>query len=121
MREDSRHLCVVGIQWGDEGKGKIVDALTGDFDVVVRYQGGANAGHTVRVGQREHIFHLVPSGILQEGKTCVIGGGVVLDPRALIEELDSLKADGFVREDQLWISERAHVVLPYHKALDAAK
>ena len=121
MRDESRHLCVVGIQWGDEGKGKIVDALTRDFDVVVRYQGGANAGHTVRIGEREYIFHLIPSGILQEGKTCVIGGGVALDPRALIEEIDRLKADGLAREDQLWISDRAHVVLPYHQALDVAK
>ncbi len=121
MREKARHLCVVGIQWGDEGKGKIVDALTEEFDVVVRYQGGANAGHTVKVGETEYVFHLIPSGILQEGKICVIGGGVVLDPRALIEELDRLAACGLSREEQLWISDRAHVVLPYHKALDAAR
>ena len=109
MREKARHLCVVGIQWGDEGKGKIVDALTEEFDVVVRYQGGANAGHTVKVGETEYVFHLIPSGILQEGKLCVIGGGVVLDPSALIEELDRLAACGLAREEQLWISDRSHI------------
>ena len=116
-----RHLCIVGVQWGDEGKGKIVDVLTRDFDMVVRFQGGANAGHTVTLGEREFIFHLIPSGILQEGKICVIGNGVVLDPRALIDELDQLKASNLDREEALWISDRAHIVLPYHKVLDAVK
>jgi adenylosuccinate synthase len=119
--DHSKHLCVVGIQWGDEGKGKIVDALTTSFDVVVRYQGGANAGHTVKVGDREFVFHLIPSGILQEGKVCMIGNGVVLDPRALIEELDQLRKHGIDHEHNLWISDRAHVVLPYHRVLDEAK
>jgi len=117
----SKHLCVVGIQWGDEGKGKIVDVLSRDFDVVARFQGGANAGHTVMIEDREFILHLIPSGILQEGKACVIGNGVVLDPRALIEELDQLYRSGIDNEKNLWISDRAHVVLPYHRVLDAAK
>jgi adenylosuccinate synthase len=117
----ARHLSIVGIQWGDEGKGKIVDFLTADCDVVVRFQGGANAGHTVMIGDREFVFHLIPSGILQEGKTCVIGNGVVLDPKALVDELDQLRARGIDRERDLWISERAHVVLPYHRLLDKAK
>ncbi|HVR75761.1 MAG TPA: adenylosuccinate synthase [Planctomycetota bacterium] len=121
MQERPKHLCVVGVQWGDEGKGKIVDFLTVDFDIVVRYQGGANAGHTVKIGEKEFVFHLIPSGILQEGKTCVIGNGVVLDPRALIEELDQLRRSNLEREESLWISDRAHVVLPYHRVLDAAK
>ena len=116
-----RHACVVGIQWGDEGKGKIVDALTAEFDVVVRYQGGANAGHTVKIGDDEYVFHLIPSGILQDGKICVIGGGVVVDPKALIGELDGLKQCGLEREEDVWISDRAHVVMPYHRALDAAR
>jgi adenylosuccinate synthase len=121
MPGTSKHLCVVGVQWGDEGKGKIVDLLTANFDLVVRYQGGANAGHTVKAGDQEFVFHLLPSGMLQEGTTCVIGNGVVLDPRALIEELDQLKAKGIDREEALWISERAHVVLPYHRLIDAAR
>jgi adenylosuccinate synthase len=117
----SKHLCVVGIQWGDEGKGKIVDVLSRDFDVVARFQGGANAGHTVMIEDREFVLHLIPSGILQAGKACVIGNGVVLDPRALIEELDELRRSGIDHEHDLWISDRAHVVLPYHRVLDAAK
>lgn len=121
MNRESRHLCIVGIQWGDEGKGKVVDVLTSEFDVVVRYQGGANAGHTVRIGEEEFVLHLIPSGILQPGKQCVIGNGVVLDPRALIAELDELKARGLDPEPNLWISDRAHVVLPYHRVLDALK
>jgi adenylosuccinate synthase len=115
-----RHRCVVGIQWGDEGKGKIVDFLASDADLVVRYQGGANAGHTVKIDDREFVFHLIPSGILQ-GKTCVIGNGVVLDPRALIEELDLLRKSKPESEEALWISDRAHLVLPYHRLLDAVK
>ena len=121
MDDSSRHVCIVGIQWGDEGKGKIVDALTTGFDIVVRYQGGANAGHTVKIGEDQFIFHLIPSGILQDGKVCIIGNGVVLDPRALIEELDELRRKGIDHEANLWISERAHVVLPYHRLLDAAR
>jgi len=116
-KHSGRHFCVVGVQWGDEGKGKIVDALSSDFDAVVRYQGGANAGHTVLIGEEEFIFHLVPSGIL-EGKTCVIGNGVVMDVATFIEELDELKARGLDYEDRIWISERAHLVMPYHRVLD---
>ena len=117
----SQNVCVVGIQWGDEGKGKLVDVLTSDFDFVVRYQGGANAGHTVQVDGQEYILHLIPSGILQENKVCVIGNGVVIDPKALIEELDQLEAAGLPHEHNLWISDRAHIVLPYHRILDEAK
>jgi len=121
MRRELKNLCVVGIQWGDEGKGKIVDALMPDFDVVVRYQGGANAGHTVKIGDQEFVFHLIPSGILQKGKICAIGNGVVIDPCTLIHELDQLRKVGIDNESNLCISDRAHVVLPYHKILDAAR
>ena len=117
----SRHSCVVGLQWGDEGKGKIVDVLTADADVVVRFQGGANAGHTVQVEDQEYIFHLIPSGILKADTACVIGNGVVIDPRALIGELDGLIEIGLHHEENILISDRAHVVLPYHSALDEAK
>ncbi|MEM7234704.1 MAG: adenylosuccinate synthase [Planctomycetota bacterium] len=115
------HSCVVGIQWGDEGKGKIVDVLSAESDVIVRYQGGANAGHTVKVGENEYVLHLIPSGILQEGKICVIGNGVVVDPGSLVEELEELKGHGLDREENLFVSERAHVVLPYHKKMDACR
>ena len=106
---------------GRRGKGKIVDALTAEFDLVVRFQGGANAGHTVKIDGVEHVFHLIPSGIMQDGKICVIGNGVVLDPRALIEELDGLRDKGLDRESSVWISDRAHVVINYHRAMDAAR
>lgn len=112
------HVCVVGVQWGDEGKGKVVDVLGQTVDAIVRYQGGANAGHTVKIGEEEFIFHLVPSGILQKDKLCVIGNGVVLDLRALIDELDGLRARGLDHEPNLWISDRAHLVLPYHRIAD---
>ncbi|MEE3181679.1 MAG: adenylosuccinate synthase [Planctomycetota bacterium] len=119
--KSTQHSCVVGLQWGDEGKGKIVDVLSAEADIVVRYQGGANAGHTVQVGDREYIFHLVPSGILKEGTICIIGNGVVIDPRALIAEFDGLLENGLDHEANIMISDRAHVVLPYHGALDEAK
>ena len=119
--QPARHSCVVGLQWGDEGKGKIVDVLSAGADVVVRYQGGANAGHTVQVEDKEYIFHLVPSGILDEDTICVIGNGVVIDPRALIGELDEIRAGGLDHEENILVSDRAHVVLPYHSALDEAK
>jgi adenylosuccinate synthase len=121
MAVNGRHICVAGVQWGDEGKGKIVDFLSAECDVIVRYQGGANAGHTVKIGEKEFVFHLIPSGILQEGKICVIGNGVVLDPKAVIAELDGLRAQGIDHEANLWISDRAHVVLPYHRVLDAVR
>jgi len=111
---------VVGVQWGDEGKGKIVDLLAGDFDFVVRYQGGSNAGHTVVIGNDEFILHLVPSGVLHSGVVCVIGNGVVVDPVLLLEEIEALRKRGIEVGENLKISDRAHIVLPYHKKLDAA-
>ncbi len=115
-----RHSAVVGLQWGDEGKGKLVDRLAGRFDAVVRYNGGANAGHSVVVGGVRYALHLVPSGILAPGVLAVIGNGVVVDPERLIEELDALAARG-VDVSSLVLSDRAHVVLPYHKAEDALR
>jgi len=113
--------CVVGLQWGDEGKGKIVDALCEDFDVVVRFAGGANAGHTVVAGGEKFVLHLIPSGILRDGIECVIGNGVVFDPEVFFEEVDSLHSRGVGTEGRLFVSDRAHVVFPYHKALDGLK
>nr|MDA8098839.1 adenylosuccinate synthetase [Nitrospiraceae bacterium] len=113
-------LVVVGAQWGDEGKGKIIDLLTEKADVVARYQGGHNAGHTVVVGMDEFILHLIPSGVLHKGKTCVIGNGVVVDPAALIEEMDGLVKRGIKFEKSLFISRNAHLIMPYHKAIDMA-
>jgi adenylosuccinate synthase len=110
----------VGAQWGDEGKGKIIDLLTERADIVARYQGGHNAGHTVVVGMDEFILHLIPSGILHKGKTCIIGNGVVVDPAALIEEMDGLRARGIRFGENLLISGNAHLIMPYHKALDIA-
>ncbi|MFG0313062.1 MAG: adenylosuccinate synthase [Phycisphaerales bacterium] len=109
--------AVVGLQWGDEGKGKLVDLLAGRFDAVVRYNGGANAGHSVVVGGQRYALHLVPSGILSPGVKAVIGNGVVVDPQRLLEEIATLRERG-VDTDQLVISDRAHVVMPYHKAED---
>jgi adenylosuccinate synthase len=114
------NTVIVGAQWGDEGKGKIVDYLTESADVVVRAQGGNNAGHTVINGGEEYILHLIPSGILWPGKKCVIGNGVVLDPVSLLEEIDGLEKRGIeVSPDNLIISSNAHLVLPYHRCLDA--
>jgi adenylosuccinate synthase len=113
-------LVVVGAQWGDEGKGKIIDLLTERADIVARYQGGHNAGHTVVVGMEEFILHLIPSGILHKGKTCIIGNGVVIDPGALIEEMDGLKRRGIDFDENLLISQNAHLIMPYHKAIDVA-
>jgi adenylosuccinate synthase len=119
---DRKHNCVVvvGAQWGDEGKGKLVDVLAERADVVVRYQGGANAGHTVVVGDRQFVLHQIPSGILHQGASCVVGNGVVLDPETFFHELDEVTAQGIDIAGRLFISERAHVVLPYHKLLDQA-
>ncbi len=108
------NLCVVGAQWGDEGKGKIVDLLTPPFDIVVRYQGGHNAGHTVRIGNQKYILHLLPSAVLHKGKTCVIGNGVVIDPRALLKEIDDLKQLDVTVGSNLHISSSAHLILSYH-------
>jgi adenylosuccinate synthase len=119
---DARTTClvVVGAQWGDEGKGKLVDVLAERADLVVRYQGGANAGHTVVIGDKQFILRQIPSGILHPRVTCVIGNGVVLEPENLFKELDSLHERGIDTEGRLYISDRAHLVLPYHKLLDAA-
>ncbi len=110
-------VVVIGTQWGDEGKGKIVDNLAEQADVVVRYSGGSNAGHTVVVDGKEYKLHLLPSGILYKGKTCVVANGVVLDPEAILKELRGMEAQG-IDVSGLRISDRAHVVLPYHKKLD---
>jgi adenylosuccinate synthase len=115
-----RCLVVVGAQWGDEGKGKVVDSLAEHADLVVRYQGGANAGHTVETDDGEFILHQIPSGILHRRPRCVIGNGVVLDPETLFHELDALEARGVAMAGRLLVSDRAHLVLPYHKALDEA-
>ncbi|MAC19946.1 MAG: adenylosuccinate synthase [Phycisphaerae bacterium] len=114
------HTAIVGLQWGDEGKGKLVDLLAPDHDCIVRYNGGANAGHTVVVGDERYALHLVPSGILFPGCTCIIGNGVVVDPAKLLEEIDGLRARGIEIDANLRLSSRAHVVMPYHKALDGA-
>jgi adenylosuccinate synthase len=112
---------VIGSQWGDEGKAKIVDFLTDDAEVIIRFQGGANAGHTVVVGDQEFIFHLIPSGIMHDDKICVIGNGVVLDPRQILEELKDIEAKGISTEGRLKIADNAQVVLPYHWTLDRLK
>ncbi len=114
------NLVVVGAQWGDEGKGKIIDLLAGGADAVIRYQGGNNAGHTVVFGGEKHILHLVPSGILHPGTTCLIGNGVVIDPVSLLSEMEALESRGVQVRGNLKISELAHVTLPYHCALDQA-
>ncbi|HSQ23343.1 MAG TPA: adenylosuccinate synthase [Pyrinomonadaceae bacterium] len=112
-------IAVIGAQWGDEGKGKIVDLLAERFDIVVRYQGGHNAGHSVQIGNQSFVLHLLPSGIVHEGKTCVLGNGMVIDPKAFFEEADRLMAQGVsVTPDRVKVSSRAHLILPYHRALD---
>ena len=113
------NTILVGAQWGDEGKGKIIDVLTEQADVVVRSQGGANAGHTVRVGAKEYILHLIPSGILRRGKVCLIGNGVVINPTSLVGELDGLKQKKVNVKGRLYISNKAHLVMPYHCELEA--
>lgn len=114
------NLVIIGAQWGDEGKGKIVDILAQNADIVVRYQGGSNAGHTVINDRGTFVFHLIPSGILYRGTLCVIGNGVVVDPGSLIEEMDHLQGQGVRFGKNFVISQRAHVILPYHKAIDRA-
>ncbi len=111
-------LVVVGAQWGDEGKGKIIDILSADADYVVRYQGGNNAGHTVVKKSGEFILHLIPSGILHKRVHCVIGSGVVVDPEALIQEIDNLESRGVSVKGRLFVSERAHLIFPYHRIYD---
>ena len=112
------NLVLVGTQWGDEGKGKIIDILSAKVDCIVRYQGGNNAGHTVVVGDQEYIFHLMPSGILHKSKICFIGNGVVIDPLVLLKEIDGIKKAGIDVNGRLKISTLAHVILPYHRILD---
>ena len=109
---------LVGAQWGDEGKGKVIDVLTEDVQYIVRYQGGNNAGHTVVIGESQYVLHLIPSGILHEGKICVIGHGVVVDPKALIEEIKLLKTKNISVSGRLKISDKAHVIFPYHMKID---
>jgi adenylosuccinate synthase len=119
---DPKTYCVVvvGAQWGDEGKGKLVDVLAERADLVVRYQGGANAGHTVVTGETQFVLHQIPSGILHGRTSCLVGNGVVLDPETFFTELDSLAAKGIDTTGRLFVSERAHLVMPYHKLLDRA-
>jgi len=112
------NIAVLGAQWGDEGKGKIVDMLTPHFAAVARYQGGHNAGHTVYVRGQKFVLHLIPSGILHPGVTCVIGNGVVIDPQALFAEIDELGRAGISVDGRLLVSEKAHIILPYHRELD---
>jgi adenylosuccinate synthase len=112
---------VVGSQWGDEGKAKVVDFLTEEADYVIRFQGGANAGHTVEVGDDKYVFHLIPSGLMHPGKVCIIGNGVVLDPAQLLKELDEVRAKGIDTTDRLFIAENAQVVFPWHKLMDQLK
>src|SRR5712692_3309136 len=114
------NVIIVGAQWGDEGKGKIVDLLADHFDIVVRYQGGHNAGHTVKVGGRKFILQLIPSGILRPGKTAVIGNGVVIDPAALLQEMEMLESAGIDVAGRLLISHRAHVIFPFHRMMEKA-
>jgi adenylosuccinate synthase len=115
----TRTIVVVGAQWGDEGKGKLVDVLAERADWVVRYQGGANAGHTVHIGDKSFVLHQIPSGILHPGVRCAIGNGVVLDVETLFSEIDELVSDGIDVEGRLYVSDRAHLVLPYHKLVDS--
>lgn len=116
------NIAVVGAQWGDEGKGKLIDILSQDKDITVRYQGGNNAGHTVVVDENEYVFHLLPSAILHRGKVCVIGNGVVVDPKALLEEIEGLNRRGLkVTSDNLKISGYCHLVMPYHRILDGLR
>ncbi len=111
-------VVVVGAQWGDEGKGKVVDLLSEKYDIVARYQGGANAGHTVQIGDEKFILHLIPSGILHPNTQCVIGNGVVIDPVALMDEIALLESKGIQVKGRLWISQKAHLIMPYHKLMD---
>jgi adenylosuccinate synthase len=116
------NVAIIGAQWGDEGKGKVVDLFTRDADIIVRFQGGNNAGHTLVVDGKKTVLHLIPSGALHRDKLCVIGNGVVVDPQILLEEIDALKAKGHLLDDSLLrISEEGHLIMPYHKAIDLAR
>ncbi len=112
-------IVIIGAQWGDEGKGKVVDLLADRFDIVARYQGGHNAGHSVYVGDKAFVLRLLPSGIIHPGKTCVLGNGMVIDPKAFFEEVDQIKEKGIdILPERLKVSSRAHLIMPYHRALD---
>ncbi|NQU74064.1 MAG: adenylosuccinate synthase [Candidatus Omnitrophica bacterium] len=115
------NIVIVGAQWGDEGKGKIIDILAEDADYIVRFQGGNNAGHTVVVGKKKFIFHLIPSGVLHKGKICVIGNGVVINPKAILDEIKMAKSKGIMVGKNLVISDEAHVIFPYHQMLDSLR
>ena len=115
------NTVLIGSQWGDEGKGKVIDVLTDKADVVVRYQGGSNAGHTVIAEGKKRVLRLIPSGILHEGKTCIIGNGVVMNPLDLIEEIEAMRASGVEPKGRLFISTRTQMVMLYHRALDKAE
>lgn len=116
------NIVVIGAQWGDEGKGRIVDLISENVDIIARYQGGNNAGHTIVIGEQKVVLHHLPSGILREGKVSVIGNGVVIDPKVLLEELEGLRAAGYeVDSGNLKISDRAHVIMPYHREIDIAR
>src|SRR3954469_6110840 len=115
------NVIVVGAQWGDEGKGKVVDLYSSQAEYIVRYQGGNNAGHTLVVNGKKTVLHLIPSGVLHPGKICLIANGVVFDPVVFFEEIESLQATGALNQaphDVIRVSERAHVILPYHRLLD---
>src|SRR5690606_688831 len=114
-------VVVVGAQWGDEGKGKVVDLLTDKADVVVRFGGGANAGHTLVIDGKQLITHLIPSGVLHAGTKCVLGDGMVIDPDTLLEEIAACRARGLLAQGELLISDQAHVILPYHRELEALR
>lgn len=115
------NTVLIGAQWGDEGKGKIIDVLAGQVDIVVRYQGGNNAGHTVKIGDEHYVLHLIPSGILRDAQICVIGNGLVVNPVALLDEIAEVEAAGKSVTGRLFVSDRAHIVFPYHRALDEAR
>ncbi|HVR37993.1 MAG TPA: adenylosuccinate synthase [Thermoanaerobaculia bacterium] len=122
MNDKIQNVAVIGAQWGDEGKGKIVDLLCEEFDVVARYQGGHNAGHTVKFADKHFALRLIPSGIIHPDKICLLGNGMVIDPDALLEEMTNLRAHGIAIDDHnLLVSDAAHVILPYHRALDLAR
>ena len=121
MKTSVQNVAVIGAQWGDEGKGKIVDLLCESFDVVARYQGGHNAGHTVKFADQHYALRLIPSGILHRDKLCILGNGMVIDPEALLEEIENLRKLRVHVEENLKISDSAHCILPYHRALDLAR
>src|SRR6185503_3884155 len=115
-------IVIVGTQWGDEGKGKVVDLLDADADVVVRFHGGNNAGHTLVVNGQKTVLNLIPAGVLHPGRICMMGAGVVIDPEVLVGEIQTLRSRGHLAEDRwLRISEQAHLIMPYHRAIDRAR